>query len=268
VLGLGRRRLREQLRPRSAGASRDRGARRPRRRAASPALTTTGEGPFYSPDPGGRATPILRGDAPNVRYARLDAAECENELRRREIAFVAAEATPGVLAPVRLRGPLHAGVSIHSVLPPPARARAAMEIFDCRLVLALDDFAGLLAAHDIVEMTHLSAFRSRAAHGCTPKYAGKQHCAALAVDVRSFAKKDGSVLSVERDFHGRVGQSTCADGSRPNPETPAAKELWGLVCDAAARGIFHVILTPNFNAQHYNHMHLEITPDAGWMLVR
>ena len=34
------------------------------------------------------------------------------------------------------------------------------------------------------------------------------------------------------------------------------------------QAIFNVILTPNFNKQHKNHFHVEITPDAAWMLIK
>jgi len=225
---------------------------------ASAAPPPSESGPFWEPIPTGRAVPILRSDAPNMRYAAMDRASCEAELVRRRVPFVRAEETPGVLAPVRLQGPFASGVSIHSMLPPAERVHAAMEIFDCRLVLALDDFAAMLAPRGVVEMIHLSAYRPRKQFGCTKKYDGKQHCAALAVDIAEFRKKDGTALVVQRDFHGRVGEPTCP--SRPN-------ELWSIVCDAADRALFHVMLTPNFNAQHFNHVHVEITPDAGWMLV-
>jgi len=172
-----------------------------------------------------------------------------------------------VLAPVRLRGPLH-GIEIHSGLPEKQRAKSTIEIFDCRLILALDDFASVLAKHDIVEVVHMSAFRSQRDRGCTPKYAGKQHCGALAVDVGTMKRKDGSVLDVDKDFNGRIGTETCTAGTGPVPVTPAATELWDIVCDSARRGLFHVILTPNFNAEHKNHFHLEITPDVSWMLVK
>jgi hypothetical protein len=88
------------------------------------------------------------------------------------------------------------------------------------------------------------------------------------VDVRAFKKRDGSALNVERDFHGHIGDSTCAGTAHPRAPSPASNELWGFVCDAAARAMFNVILTPNYNAQHNNHFHLEITPDAGWMLIK
>ena len=215
-------------------------------------------GPFWEPDATGHAVAILRADAPNMRYAAMDGATCEAELGRRNVAFVRAAPTEGVLAPVRLRGPLSGGITIHSMLPPAARETAAMEIFDCRLVLALDDFAAMLAPRGVVEMIHLSAYRPRKQFGCTKKYDGKQHCGGLAVDIAQFKKRDGTALVVQRDFHGKVGEPTCP--SRPN-------ELWSIVCDAADRAIFNVMLTPNFNAQHFNHIHVEITPDAGWMLV-
>ncbi len=172
-----------------------------------------------------------------------------------------------VLAPVRLRGPLH-GIAIHSGLPEKMRAKSTVEIFDCRLVLALDDFTSVLAKHDIVEVVHMSAFRSQRDRGCTPKYTGKQHCGALAVDVGTFKKKDGSVLDVDKDFNGRIGTATCTAGTGPNPVTPNATELWDIVCESARRGLFHVVLTPNFNADHKNHFHLEVTPEVEWMLIK
>lgn len=221
---------------------------------------------FFEPGPVGSATPITHPGAPTVRYAALDQAACEAELGKRAIAFVRAAPTVGVRAPVRLRGPLH-GVSIHSALPAAQILTSDLEIFDCRLVLALDDFAAMIAKHDVIEMIHLSAFRSQKNGGCTPKYAGKQHCAALALDVGTYKKKDGSTLDVKRDFSGKIGIATCGPGTHPIKPSPAANELWSYVCDAASRGYFNVILTPNFNAQHENHMHLEVTPDAEWMLI-
>ncbi|MBX3193303.1 MAG: extensin family protein [Labilithrix sp.] len=200
-------------------------------------------------------------------YARLDRLSCEAELGRRGIAWARANETPGVLAPVRLRGPL-AGVSVHSGLPAAQRERSHNEIVDCRLVLALHDFAAIVASRGVVEMIHMSAYRPQSENGCTPRYVGKQHCAALAIDVGYFKRSDGTTLNVEKDFHGRIGQATCSGYAAPQPPTPIASELWGWVCEAARRRIFNVILTPNHDAQHKNHFHLEIMPDAEWMMIK
>ena len=124
-------------------------------RPDAPRPTAQTSGPFYEPDEGGYASAILRVDAPNMIYAAMDGAVCERELAKRAIAFEKTDAeraaAPGVVTPLRLKGPLH-GVMVRSGLPPPERAKAALEIFDCRLVLALDDFAVMVAKHDVVEM--------------------------------------------------------------------------------------------------------------------
>jgi hypothetical protein len=247
------------------------GTPEPEAASAAPAPHTaevSREEPFFVSEPDGRPTYIRREKyAPNVHYAALDRPACEAELARRSIAFERAPEVWNVMAPVWLKGPLH-GVTIRSKYLVPGGRHARMEIMGCRLVLALDDFSALLAEHDITEVLHLSAFRSRKEGGCTPKYNGKQHCAGLALDVASLRRRDGTVIDVQRDFHGRVGLATCVEGAAPVKPGAGAELLWGLVCDAARKGIFHVMLTPNYNAQHHNHLHLEITPDAGWMLVK
>src|SRR5690606_12696990 len=74
---------------------------------------------------------------PAMRYAALDKRSCEAELERRKIPFRRVDSARGVLAPVRLEGPL-SGVTFRSNLRPAQRKTAAIEIYDCRLVLALD----------------------------------------------------------------------------------------------------------------------------------
>jgi hypothetical protein len=234
--------------------------------AAGPPRAPEEGGPFYEPDPEGRPTAILRADAPNMRYASLDGPSCEAELRLRSVSFARGEPVPGVLEPERIRGPMH-GVSITTGAPRAVQERAQSEIFDCRLLLALDDFAALAAGRGIVEMTHMSAYRPRSAHGCTAKYMGLQHCAALAVDIVRMKLGDGHVWNVQRDFHGRVGIPTCGPTAQQPAPTPTSAGLWSLVCDAADRAIFNVMLTPNYNREHFNHLHVEITPDAEWMLI-
>jgi hypothetical protein len=65
-----------------------------------------------------------------------------------------------------------------------------------------------------------------------------------------------------------VGTKTCTHAVRQAVRDVLTAELWGFVCDAAEQAMFNVILTPNFNKQHKNHFHLEITPDAAWMLIK
>lgn len=193
-----------------------------------------------------------------LKYAALDRDACEAELERRGIAFERGEPTAGVLAPIRLRGPLH-GVAAHSTAPAGRRAHSRLELIDCRLALSLDDFAADLAGRDIVDFEWSSAYRARSELGCTTKYRGEQHCAALAVDVTSFGKRDGTRLVVARDFNGKLGTLTCSSVAPPS-------ELWQIACSAAGRE-FQVVLTPNWNVDHRDHVHLELTVHD-WVLAR
>src|SRR5690606_791547 len=123
---------------------------------------------------------------------------CEGELRARKIPFTRVADARGVVAPVRLAGPL-SGVTFRSMLPAKQRATSPYDIYDCRLVLALDDFAKILAAHDVVEVVHFSVYRP-------PKKKtklrgpGRRHTGGLAIDAGVFKTKDGRTLTVKKDF--------------------------------------------------------------------
>jgi hypothetical protein len=203
---------------------------------------------------------------PAFKYARLDRVPCVAELKNRGIPFVEVPEARGVLAPVRLTGPIQ-GIEVHSVLPAKQRATAAIELLDCRLVLALDDFAGILKRYDVVEIVHMSVWRPPPAKRWPEGKLGTRHPGALAIDAGRFVRKDGSVLDVEKDFHGRIGTKTCGPNTGPSPATPEALALRGIVCDAADAHLFNVELTPDYNWPHRNHFHLEVTPRVKWFLV-
>lgn len=205
------------------------------------------------------------GDAPALRYGRLDRAACETELARQSVPFVRVDEARGVLAPVRLTGPLH-GVTFRTGLPKSQRATSPWEIVDCRLALALDDFAVQLAAHDVEQVIHFSVYRPPVESWPAGKLASR-HPGALAIDAGSFVKKDGTTLEVERDFHGHIGAVTCGQGAGPDKVTPQATELRRILCDAAAARLFNVMLTPDYNRPHRNHFHLEVTAGARWFVV-
>jgi hypothetical protein len=94
---------------------------------------------------------------------------------------------------------------------------------------------------------------------------GTRHPAGLAIDVGLLHKRDGRWLNVARDFHGRIGAKTCGEGA-PMPENPDAKELRALVCESADLGVFTYVLTPDYNAAHADHFHMEIKPGVKWFL--
>lgn len=227
-----------------------------------PAPTTQDEEAPSPDDP-----PLAHPEAtPAYRYARLDRASCLAELTRRHVPHVLVGETRGVLIPIRFAGPLH-GVTFRGIVPAKQRATSPYEIVDCRLALALDDFSQLLEQHQIVEVVHFSMYRPPSSRSWPQGKIGSRHSGALALDAGLFKKRDGSVLSVEKDFHGRIGAKTCGPKTGPSPATPEALELRDIICTTGAKHTFNLELTPNFNKPHFNHFHLEVTANVKWFIV-
>jgi hypothetical protein len=95
---------------------------------------------------------------------------------------------------------------------------------------------------------------------------GTRHPGGLAIDVGKMRKKDGTWITVVEHFHGKIGDRACGTGA-PVPESGEARELRALVCEAMNDHIFTYVLTPNYNAAHVDHFHMEIKPGVKWFLV-
>lgn len=212
--------------------------------------------------------PLAHPEAtPAFRYARLDRNACLSELDRRRVPYALVGQARGVMIPIRFTGPLH-GVNYRGLAPEKQRATSPYEIVDCRLALAIDDFSSLLEEHQIVEVVHFSMYRPPSSKSWPSGKIGSRHSGALALDAGLFRKRDGKSLSVEKDFHGRIGiKKTCDPKFGPSPATPEAIELREIICATGQRHTFNLELTPNFNRPHYNHFHLEVTANVKWFIV-
>ena len=208
---------------------------------------------------------------PATKYGALGVEECLAELDRRHVRYVRVAQAPGVLVPVRLLGDV-GGVVYRTETPPAVRAKNPFDVFDCRLVVALHDFSEILRAHDIDEVLMFSAWRPPSKHWPEGKL-GTRHPGALAIDAFRFGKRktaegERSWLSVDDDFEGALGAPVCAGDALGPGASPEARELRAITCEAAERHIFTSMLTPNFDRPHNNHLHLEITPNVKWTLLR
>ncbi|HVU00903.1 MAG TPA: extensin family protein [Polyangiaceae bacterium] len=209
--------------------------------------------------------PVDGDRSPASRYANLSNEDAFAALAERSIAFERVDSAPGVRAPIRLAGPLH-GVWIHSALPEEARKSTPFEILDARLALALDDFAAVLARHDVVELVHFTMYRpgDDAREGDTSGKA--RHPGGMAIDVGALRKRSGALLTVQTHWPAAIGARTCGEGGRHLPAR-RGRELLSLACEAKDLRLFHVILTPHFNRAHRDHLHLEIKPETKWFLL-
>jgi hypothetical protein len=202
--------------------------------------------------------------SPAFRYGNLSQDDCEAELVTRDIAFERVQAR-GVAAPVRLQSALR-GVEFRSNLSKVDSELSPYDIADCRLVLALDDFAKILQQHNVIAVEHYSMYRPPSKTWPDDKV-GIQHIGALSIDAAHFVRHEAKTLSVLDDFHGAIGAKTCGPRASPRKKTEAAVELRAILCEAVAARLFNVILTPNHNRPHRNHFHMEVMKATSWFLV-
>jgi hypothetical protein len=120
----------------------------------------------------------------------------------------------------------------------------------CPLASRLDAFergaVQKLAAADlgqrVTRIDHLGAYSCRRSTGHHGKLS--EHAYGLAIDISGFRLSDGTRISVAHDW-----------------STPGPKRNFLLHLARAACGYFSVVLTPNSNREHFNHMHFDIGPD-------
>ncbi|MCA9582248.1 MAG: extensin family protein, partial [Myxococcales bacterium] len=126
----------------------------------------------------------------------------------------------------------------------------------CELTARLPKLVAILKKHGIRGVDVMSSYRN--------KPFSSFHTLGLALDLSRFWT--GSAwLSVERDFVATPEHRTCTD---PEPGPPAARALRQIACDIAASHLFSTVLTPNYNAGHRDHFHLDARPDDPRFFLR
>jgi hypothetical protein len=149
-------------------------------------------------------------------------------------------------------------------LAPPRKSK--LGAFDCRLGLAFSELVPLLSEHEVTEVHVGTLYRPppRRAKHRRPS----QHTRGLAADVIGFRLRDGRMLVVERDWQGAIGSPPCGPESSLREPTDEAIRLRNLLCAMAATKVLDTILTPNYDAAHHDHLHLDLRRDARNVILR
>ena len=133
-----------------------------------------------------------------------------------------------------------------------SRIAAALDrpaIMSCALAARLDDFerevvqplAREALGRRVVAIEQMGGYSCRGVRGTSRL---SQHALGLAIDIGGFRLSDGSAVSVERDWQ------------EPGPKRAFLHQLAHRACK-----YFSAVLTPDSNADHYNHPHLDIGRD-------
>ncbi len=172
--------------------------------------------------------------------AAPDAAQCLTSLDRLGARYSPATPPSGP-ASCAVRTPVELNAA-GAVWSPPA-------VVSCTFALRLDAFA-----REDVQAAALAHFRQRVrlihqigAHSCRRETGSRtrwsQHATGSALDVAGFELADGTLISVERDWRGK------------GPKRDFLRDVARRACRR-----FSVVLTPNTNRDHRDHIHIDAGP--------
>jgi hypothetical protein len=189
--------------------------------------------------------------------------ECLRDLRAQSVPFQAAPATRGIRTPVQIVGEV-AGVRLT-----PRAGRPAL--MDCELARALAEAAPIIVAAGIDELAFSGAYDYRTRRRSSQMSA---HAFGLAIDVHTMSGPAGT-FDVKRDFEmgsgrwrGLSAREGDVAGCIGRPRSAAARRLRQLACRLKHHSAFRVIITPDDDADHRDHLHLETFPDAEARVAR
>jgi hypothetical protein len=181
---------------------------------------------------------------------------CKDWLKLYQIDFTAGPETRGVPDPVTVKMPI-VGVPYRYVSN--TKPRTTM-LADCSLILSLAKAAPILREHNVAEVADIGIYNYRCIGGGQPPGCTlSQHAQAKAIDIAGVTDKDGTYFNVTTDWIiDAAPTKTCDASTEPGKDT----YLHQLICALKAAKVWNIVLTPNYNGDHRDHFHVDLTAGA------
>ena len=217
-----------------------------------PPVVARGTHPDLSrPDPSDPPTPP---PLPATIPAGADRA-CLRVLRSARIPYVTIGPVPGIRTPVHIIGRIR-GIELS-----PRAGRPA--VMDCEMARALTHLAPVFRELGITTLSFSGAYDYRTRRGSQRLSA---HAFGLAIDVHHVESGAGR-LDVKRDYPRNALRWKTAEGAPRglatclgNPGREEGRILRSLACQLKLHPSVRVLLTPDDNADHRDHLHIETFP--------
>ena len=181
--------------------------------------------------------------ATTIAHAGDKHAHCYDELEARHIGFKKTK-KPGIANAIEVTGTL-GGVEV--------TGETAL-VIDCSLAVSLDEAGRYMRALGIEKATFASAYSRRNVRGTNHP---SKHSFGLAIDISGFTGADLGSMRVARDYEQGLGDAVDCVGQ---PMTQAGAVLKVLQCQLVRSGLFHLVLSPDYDDAHHDHFHLEAKP--------
>lgn len=183
------------------------------------------------------SAPAQPSSAAVVPIAPANPGDCFAELSAGGVHFDALDATRGVANPIKVTSEL-GGIRYVPTGGLPL-------VVDCRFALTLMRLGPMLRELGVSALHYSGAYVYR----MSSKGRLSLHANGLAIDIHE-ATVHGEQLSVKKAFVRGLGDS-CESNFPP---------LNRIACHLKRSGVFKEMLTPDYNADHHDHLHLAIAP--------
>ena len=168
---------------------------------------------------------------------------CYAELEARGVGFKKTKRS-GIAQAVEISGAL-GGVEV---------AGQGALVIDCSLAVSLAEAGRYLRALGVEKATYSSAYSRRNVRGTNRP---SKHSYGLAIDVSGFSGSELGTMKVAHDYEQGLGDAVDCLGT---PATQAGAVLKVLQCQLVRSGLFHLVLSPDYDDAHHDHFHLEVKP--------
>ena len=148
-------------------------------------------------------------------------------------------AIPVGIGPCEVESPVQVTRAAVAWNQPAVMSCGLADRFDRFVVEAAEPLARRYLSTDIVRLDHLGAYSCRRIEDMAGRWS--EHAAGRAIDVSGFLMKSGEHVTVKNDW------------APPGPKRDFLHALAKRACD-----YFNVVLTPDSDKFHYNHLHLDI----------
>ena len=190
------------------------------------------------------AMPCAMTSSPRVSFISRPAAMVLPKTPQTLVAWKPAR-RPGIVHAVEITGAI-GGVALTAADQP--------LVVDCSLAVSLDEAGRYLRDAGVDAATFSSAYSRRTVRGTNRP---SKHSYGLAIDVHTFSGPDLGSLRIDRDYEQGLGDAVDCLG---RPLTQGGATLKLLQCQLARSGLFHLVLSPDFDDAHHDHFHLEVKP--------
>jgi len=188
--------------------------------------------------------PLIAGCAssrptpPPAAGSALLGAQCLDDLSARGVRYRVA-ATPVSAGPCAVENPVEVASAAVAWNQPAVMSCGLADRLDRFLIEAALPLARRYLSTDILRLDHFGAYSCRRVEGMAGRWS--EHAVGRAIDVSGFLMKSGERVTIERDW------------AAPGPKRDFLRAVAKRACD-----YFNVVLTPDSDKFHYNHLHLDI----------